>query len=77
MTANLVELARATAGVVDTFTDICEKIDQRSEVQKLKDAIVEKLRAYEAEAKERFRFAREKDDGITDLPNDLPLRRVN
>jgi hypothetical protein len=84
LTANLVELAQATTQAVDTFEGICEKIDQRNEVQKLKDIMVEKLRAYEAEAKERFRFAREKESEalnshgeITDVPSFLSPKQVN
>jgi hypothetical protein len=72
----LAELARTTAQVVDTFTVICEKIDQRNEVEKLKGTMVEKLRAYEAEPKHN-RIARERDGEVIDLPNLLAPRRVN
>jgi hypothetical protein len=68
---NIIDLARATMDAFETITDICEKLDQRDEVSKLKAAVAKKLREREAE----FRFAREKDAEMVDSPNPLPPRR--
>jgi hypothetical protein len=78
LTVDLNDLARATREAIDTLADVCEKLDQRDEVSKLKEAISRKLREREEELKEerRFRFAREKDGEVTNLPDFLP-RRVN
>jgi hypothetical protein len=71
---SVIEIAQASAQAINDIVDICEKLDQRDEVAKLKAAIKTKMRAHE----QSFKFTREKTGGrAADMPNFLAKRNVN
>jgi hypothetical protein len=78
----LAELARATAEGINNLVD--QRVDvsreQRDEIRELRIEVA-KLGSTLAELREQrakgtFRFARERDDEVTELPNPLPPRRA-
>ena len=74
LTGSVLEIAQASAQAINDIVDICETLDQRDEVAKLKAAIKTKTRAHE----QTFRFARERPGTPpADMPNFLPKRNVN
>jgi hypothetical protein len=75
----IAETARVTAVAVNALADARDDLQRHFEdtIAKMQTAITAIREKGEQEAKKTFEFARERIGEITDLPNFMPVRRVN